>query len=121
MTADLLNMFAVSLGLTIILELFIALLWGLRSKTEFLIVILVNILTNPAAVLIVWLVSIYAPNCSRFFIQIPVELIVIAVESVIYLCFSTKSICRIKHPVLFALTANTASWGTGVILLLFRP
>ena len=47
-----LSAFAVSLGLTLLLELPVAWLWGLRSRHDWMTTVLVNVLTNPAAVLL---------------------------------------------------------------------
>ena len=50
MWIEIISMFAISLALTLIIELIVARCWGFQTKKELLLVILVNILTNPAAV-----------------------------------------------------------------------
>lgn len=102
----LLEMFAGSLLLTLILELPIAWCMGLRSRRLLLLVLLVNILTNPAAVLIHWL---GIP-------QVPIEAVVIAVEAAVYCYFSHDNKWEIPHPVLLALVANSVSWVLGVLI-----
>lgn len=102
----LLEMFGVSLLLTLMLELPVAWLMGLRSGRYVLLVILVNVLTNPAAVLLCWL---GAP-------QLPVEAAVVIAEAVVYHRFSKEKIWRIDHPFRLAAVCNAVSWLTGVLL-----
>lgn len=97
-----LKMFGISLLLTLVIEIVIALIWGMRSKKRILLVILVNVLTNPVAVLLCWL---GIP-------QLPVELTVVLTEALVYKAPAWK----IPHPVLFAIVCNTASWGTGILI-----
>ena len=91
-----------------------AFLWGLRGKNNFLPVILVNVLTNPAAVLIYWLYQVYAGE-SSLLVQIVIEIVVVTVEAYIYRSFAEERI-QIKRPVLFAIVANGLSWGIGGLL-----
>lgn len=100
----LLEMFGISLLLTLVIELMIALLWGIRSKKQILLVVLVNVLTNPAAVLLCWL---GIP-------QLPVELAVVLAEALIY----RDPAWKIPHPVLLAVVCNVISWGTGILIQL---
>lgn len=100
------EMFAVSLGLTLVIELGACLLLGMRIKRQILLVTMVNILTNPAAVLLCWL---GAP-------QVPVEIAVIAVEGGIYRCFSKEERWNITHPVLLAAGLNILSYSAGLLI-----
>lgn len=102
----LLEMFAVSLLLTLILELPIAYCFGIRGRKGIALVILVNILTNPAAVL---LCRLGAP-------QLAVELGVAAVEAAVYLWFSHDEGWKIPHPIWMAVVCNMVSWLTGMLL-----
>ena len=106
MTAYLLEMFAVSLMLTLVLELTAGFCFGYRSKKLLLLVLLVNILTNPAAALLHWL---GVP-------QIPVEIAVVLMEALIYIWFSKDEIWTVPHPVGFAVVANSFSWGVGMLI-----
>lgn len=102
----LLEMFGISLGLTLLLELTVCYFWGMRTGSLILLVILVNILTNPAAVLLNWLgVS-----------QIPIEVAVFAVEAWIYHHFSRDESWHIPHPMVLSAVANGISWGCGIII-----
>ena len=98
------KMFGISLLLTLVLELVIAACFGYKDKKLLILVILVNVLTNPVAVLLHWL----------GIAQIPIELAVVLVESYIYRWFSKDEKWNIPHPVLFAVVANGLSWGLGV-------
>ena len=102
----LLEMFLVSLLLTLAFELLIAWCFGLRHKREVLLVILINVLTNPAAVLLHWL------GISQF----PIEIAVLITEASIYYSFSRDKTWNIPHPLLLAFVANTVSWFCGILI-----
>ena len=102
----LLKVFGISLVLTLALELPLAYLMGLRGRKYVLLAVLVNILTNPAAVL---LHHLGIP-------QIPVELAVVAVEAGVYDSFSKAEGWEIPHPVRLAVVCNLVSWLTGVLI-----
>lgn len=106
MAKYLLEMFAVSLLLTFAIEFPIAWCMGLRTQKHLVLVLLVNILTNPAAVLFHWL---GIP-------QIPIELAVVVLEASIYLWYSNDEKWVIPHPVLLAVVTNTISWTVGVVI-----
>lgn len=81
------------------------------------LVMLVNLLTNPLAVLLCWLGKVYLP----FFLAWPVQLVVeagaVAVEAYVYRSFSGKSGWRIGHPMALAVTANVCSWLLGILAM----
>ena len=101
-------MFGISLGLTLLIELPIGFAMGMREKKHILLMILVNVLTNPAAVLLCWL---GVP-------QIPVEIGVFLLEAGVYYWFSRDESWNIKHPILLALLANLISWTSGILIQL---
>lgn len=101
-------MFGISLGLTLLIELPIGFAMGMREKKHILLMILINVLTNPAAVLLCWLGVA----------QIPVEIAVFLVEAGIYYWFSKDDKWQIKHPILLALLANLISWTSGILIQL---
>ena len=101
-------MFGISLGLTLLIELPIGFAMGMREKKHILLMILINVLTNPAAVLLCWLGAA----------QIPVEIAVFVVEAGIYYWFSKDEGFTIKPPILLALVANFVSWGSGILIQL---
>ena len=111
-----LEMFGVSLGLTIILELVILVALKEYSKEKVRVLVLANVLTNPPVVLLSWLTGQYFPEIHKIAVQIPLELLVVWTEASIYRSFAEKDGRRFKRPVLLAVTANAVSWGTGVLL-----
>ena len=102
----LLEMFSVSLVLTWLIELTVAAVMGLRDKKSIFLVLLVNLLTNPAAVLL----------CYLGVPQLPVEIVVMAVEAWIYSSFSKDPRWKIPHPIVLSIAANTIAWFAGILL-----
>lgn len=131
-----------ALILTIILEGSLGFLMGMRTRKKQLLMLLVNILTNPVAV---FLSFVRGPFCysqgalvnriariipesivgdtadfvARWGLQIGIELVVILVESWIYYKFSRLDDYQIKHPVGLAVACNLFSYGMGIVLQLF--
>ena len=71
--------FGISLGLTLLLELFVAFLMKIRGWAEFLIVALVNILTNPVVVLLVYFMMYRFPAY-----RWPVEIALVSLSPVAF-------------------------------------
>ena len=92
-----LKIFALSLGLTLLLELPVAYLWGLRRR-ELLTVFAANLMTNPLAV------ALHLTGIP----QIPIEIGVVLAEGFAY------SKHFEKHPWLLAIVSNALSWGLGL-------
>ena len=93
------EIFTMSLGLTLLFELPIAYLWGLR-KRELLTVFMANLMTNPLAV------ALHLMGIP----QIPIEIGVVLAEGAAY------SLHFEKRPWLLALVSNAISWGIGLML-----
>ena len=93
------EIFAISLGLTLLFELPIAYLWGLR-KRALLTVLAANLMTNPLAV------ALHLMGIP----QIPIEIGVVLAEGAAY------SLHFEKRPWLLALVSNAISWGIGLML-----
>ena len=91
---------AVSLLLTLLLEFPAAWCFGLRNRRRIAVFLLVNLLTNPAAVLLHF---VGIP-------QIPIELGVVLTEWLIYRQF------EVKKPLALSLWANLLSWGLGLVI-----
>ena len=102
----------ISLLLTELLELPAAGLLGVK-KQALPAVFLVNILTNPAAVTLLWILGLYVPALPSLLAQIPVECLVVLAEGMVYRGFSREEIPR---PFLLAVAANGFSWGMGLLL-----
>ena len=101
--------FAVSLGLTLLLEVPVAYCWGLRSRHDLTVAVLVNVLTNPAVVLLNGLLSAAGPWWA---VQLPLEAAAIAVEGFCYRHCGEN----IRRPYLLSLCANCISYGAGLAL-----
>ena len=102
--------FAISLGLTVLLELLIARLCHLRGR-DYLLVVLVNILTNPAVVYLDLVCVTRFPN-GRDLWQIPLEIAAILIEGWCYAKYARS----IRRPWMLALVANVFSYGFGLLL-----
>lgn len=85
-----------------------------------LLIVLVNVLTNPPAVLICWLAGVYLAEIWRAPVQILVETAVVAGEACIYCNFAEDFRWRLGCPVRYAVTANLCSWLTGLLLMAAR-
>ena len=94
-----LKIFALCLGLTLLIELPIAYFWGLRGR-ELVTVAVANVMTNPLAV------ALHLCGIP----QVPIELGVVLAEGFAYgLHFD-------KRPWLLSLVGNAVSWGIGLLL-----
>ncbi len=113
MTAYFLQVFGVSLGLTLLIELPLAFLFGVR-KQGLLIVFLVNVLTNPLVNLLYLLARTYL-GVPAFPTQIILEVPVVITEWLIYRLFH-KHAGMFRVPFIMALILNAVSYGTGVLL-----
>lgn len=106
-----LKILAVSLLLTLIFEEMFALLWGLRGRRELGLVALVNILTNPAVVLLYYTAAgLWRWNATA--VTLVLEAAAAAVEWLCYRSFSAQ----VKRPLLFALLVNLFSYGAGCVI-----
>ena len=115
MIIDLLYALAVSLVSTVALELVFFFLVCRRNKKDILLVLLVNILTNPVVVLSFWLAGMYT-NLHDVIIIIPLELFAVLCEGYYYKKYGRD----FKRPFLFSAAANAFSFGTGLILQLLQ-
>ena len=116
MNGELLTALAVSLILTVALETGFFLLVGKRNKKDLLLLILANIITNPAVVLLYWLASAYT-DWNRIIIKIPLELFAVLTEGYYYKKYGRD----FKRPYIFSVSANAFSFIIGVIIQnLFR-
>ena len=116
----LMKMFGYSLAVTVLAELAVVFLFlkfqgqaGCSRRAVALLVVLVNVLTNPPAVLICWLGRIYLP-WAQIPLQIMVEGAVVAVEAYIYHSFENKlrwnTVCSGKFEFL---AAGGGTYGAG--------
>ena len=99
--------------LTIIIELIVALILGVRDKKDILNVILVNIITNPVVVVSQTILYIkFGYNVEMIGIAI-LEVLVVIVEGLIY-----KKVLDYKkiNPFLLSLLLNAASFFIGELI-----
>lgn len=105
--------FARCLGLTLLIELPMAALFGLRRR-DLLAAVCINTLTNPIVVFLSLLLSRSWPQTNPFLYQLPLEAAVVAAEGLCYkLCTDAET------PWLLSLAANAASYGIGLAIQLF--
>ncbi len=109
------EMFGGSLALTLGIELPIVYLLGMRRGRCIFLAALVNVLTNPPAVLLCWLGQAYLPNVPWLCVQAPVEIVAVWAEAFVYRSFAKSHEWDIPHPVLLSVAANLCSWLCGVI------
>ena len=103
----------VSLVLTIVLETGFFLLVGKRDKKDLLLVVLVNVITNPVVVLLYWLAVLYG-HWNRAAATLPLELFAVLTEGFYYKKYGRD----FKRPYLFSVAANAFSYGVGALLQL---
>ena len=105
--ADLLQSMAIALCLTLILELLFALFWGVR-KRGVLLVVLMNLLTNPAVNLL--------HAIAVFLLGWPPIWVVPILEAAAIIAEGFCCTHMIKRPWLFAVLVNGFSYTMGVII-----
>ena len=104
-----LNALLKALLLTLLIEIPVCLLMGMRKK-ELLIVLLVNVMTNPAVNVLYLLGTAYTP-LPAFVIVAVLEVSAVIAEWIVY-----RLLTDVKRPFLVSLVANTVSCGTGLLL-----
>lgn len=113
MVLYLVKMFGVSLGLTLVIEEVAALVWGIRKRKDLLLICLVNIMTNPAAVFLAWIWRMYMPpGAGKIVFYLLVEAAVVITEGRIYRAYLQGS----RHPMKYSLAANGCSFFLGLLI-----
>lgn len=104
--------FTFCLILTIVVELFVARLLGIKNKQELLIIIAAQIFTNPIAVFITSACIDWAANSAQYYgCVVAVELAVIIVEGLIY---KLKGVS--DTPWRLSILCNLASVSVGILI-----
>ena len=104
----------ISLGLTLLIELLVALILGIRNKEDMLIVILVNTLTNPVVVFCANCILLLESNLVYNVYVAVVEVLVVMIEWKIYQSFFSE---RYQHSSFFlSLICNLSSFLFGMIV-----
>lgn len=98
-----------ALLLTVAIETAVCLLWKMRGK-ELLIVLLANVMTNPAVNVLYLLALLYTPLPKVLVISV-LESAAVVSEWLVY-----RSLTEVKRPFLVSLTANAVSFGAGLLI-----
>lgn len=106
-----LRILAMSLISTIVYELLFAFACKITQNKELMLVVLVNILTNPCVVFLYY-ASYYYTDLNRILVIAVLEVSAVVVEWLCYKGFSKT----IRHPFLFSLGANAFSYCIGLIV-----
>lgn len=101
-----------ALLMTEAIEVPVCLLMGLRRK-ELLIVLLANLLTNPAVNVLYLLAGLYTPLPEVLVIAV-LEIAAVVTEWLIY-----RSLTESKRPFLVSFVANAVSYGVGLLITTF--
>lgn len=99
-----------SLGLTLLFETLFALLFGVRRR-DLLLVVLMNLLTNPVVALLNMYLGVTTP-LSRWLILLPLEAAAVVVEWLLLRRYAE----HVPRPFLLALALNLCSFLTGELL-----
>ena len=109
--------FIICLILTVIIEAGFSFLLGVRTGYGQLIVLIVNVITNPILNSILTVVSFYMPRSFYYYFLIPLEILVVVAEGLIY----KKSLPLKINPFIFSIILNSCSYfiGSGILKILF--
>lgn len=103
-----------ALLLTLAVEIPVCLLMGIRKK-GLLVVVLANVMTNPAVNVLYWLAAAYTALPAVAVIAV-LEVSAVVVEWIVY-----RLLTDAKRPLLVSLVANAVSFGTGLIITQLIP
>lgn len=111
MTQSLPIALVVSLVLTVAIEVAFFFLIGKRNRKDLLLLVLVNVITNPLVVLLYW-VTVLFTNIDSFLALVVLETLAVGVEGRYYQAYGID----FRQPYVFSLAANVVSFGIGVLL-----
>ena len=110
--------------LTILIEMLVALLFGFRQKKQLLILAVVNIITQIILNVLLNVINYNSGPLAFTFFYVLFELIVFALEAVLY-CTILKRISEKKkedaYYILYSFVANLISFGAGLFLAAKLP
>ena len=112
---ELIRALFISLITTIVLEALIFFVSGKRDRKDLLLLVLVNIMTNPAVVLLYWLASDVGLNL--ILMTLILEAGAILAEGFYYKRYGRY----FPHPFRFSVAANVFSYSAGFIVQLLFP
>ena len=106
MLTMLLPALGISLGLTLLLESIFGLIWGVKGKRDWFLLLLVNVVTNPIVVTLHYCVS------SFWAVTVALEVFAVAAEWLAYRRWGKST-----YPAfLFSLCANCFSYFSGLLI-----
>jgi len=111
MGVELIKALFISLAMTVLLECGFFLLAGKRNKSDLLLVVLVNVLTNPAVVSFYWLAATYTA-WNIIIVNVILESFAAVAEGYCYSRYGRE----IRRPYAFSLAANAFSFGLAFLL-----
>ncbi len=103
---------AISLVMTLALELVYARLWGVRGGDDLLLTVLVNVLTNPIVVFCIYYFHIRRFSGNQGVLTAGLEIFAVVTEALLYSRFSRT----IRRPWLFSLSVNAFSYAVGELI-----
>ena len=103
----------ISLCLTIIIELTISLIIGIRNKEDIEVIVWANILTNPIVVYLANCLKLLNNNLIYNILIIIMEIVVIIVEFIIY---KRYLVFKEKTPIFISSINNIISYSLGIII-----
>lgn len=113
MLNELLNYMIISLALTIVIECALAWILKIRGKKDMRTVVLVNVLTNPIVVCLIYLAGCYYGEHARIGVTVYAELFAFICEALIYKkALSFKKI----DPFVLSLILNATSYLSGLVI-----
>ena len=101
----------ISLALTLLLESIFFFVSGKREKKDYLLLILVNLLTNPITVMLYIIISTYT-RINPWLIKTALEIFVVLAEWQYY----KKYAVNILNPLFFSIAANMFSFFMGLVI-----
>ena len=102
-----------TLILTVILEISVAFLWGLKKTVELRAILLINLLTHPILHLTIWTISYFYPAIVGFGLILLFEIIIILSEwRLLVLILRKKS----EHVLILSSLMNITSFVVGILL-----
>ncbi|MDD7465417.1 MAG: hypothetical protein PUK59_04170 [Actinomycetaceae bacterium] len=102
----------INLSITLVCELIVAFIWGMTKIRSIIVVILVNLITNPLLNLIMVTLSFSSMGRDSLWLLLLFEPAVFLLEGYLY----QRTIADIPHPFLFSFAANMASASVGMLI-----
>lgn len=114
---------AVRLLLTLVIELALALAFGFRDKRQLLMIFAANFVTQTGLNLALAYTVYKYGSWAEAALYILLELAIFIIEAAVYahVLYRFEKVGKKRHPVLYALTANCASFGLGLLLAELFP